>query len=321
MCLLDIKIKEISYKNLMKGVSQYEKPRFLTADAAARQMLEVEREKKGGILALDSPVMAVCRAGQTDQLIVSGSLGEFQHLDFGMPLHTLVLPGHLHVLEKEMFLHFHWSNIIPEQKVKIPESVCRKAGALRFLKDPAAAAMTPTTAKTSGEGGKGSQKPRDILELVHLLTAGPQTKRGEKKGGDGRAKASYEEESGGRELEGLSPFQQHMLSAARRFLRSNPMEDKRGDSGDEDENGKEEVSAVDGKGGNASSSDSYQERLLAQKRWRERSAQKMKGFGSASKVRKNEEEEEEDEEEDDEDDENNAMEGNDPDLKSFLFQK
>mmetsp|Transcript_19567 Transcript_19567/g.31867 ORF Transcript_19567/g.31867 Transcript_19567/m.31867 type:complete len:483 (-) Transcript_19567:186-1634(-) len=270
MCLLDIKIKEISYKNLMKGVSEYEKPRFLTADAAARQMLEVEREKKGGILGADSPVMAVCRAGQKDQLIVSGSLGEFQHLDFGKPLHTLVLPGHLHVLEKEMFMLFHWSKIIPEQKSKIPGDLRRKAETLRFLADPAATRRTMTTMSTAGKVAAG-QRPRNILDLVHLLTAGSQ----------------------GGELEKLSTFQEHMLTAAREFFASNPLEGEGGSrSRDGDGDDEVEVSDYEGKRRGEPSSGTYQERLQAQKkRW----------IASSEKGGRNLEEEEEEEVDDDDD--------------------
>ena len=156
MCLLDIKIKEVSYANLMKGVKKYEPPRFLTADVACRQMLEVEREKKGGVLLPSTPVMAVCRCGQPTQLIVSGTLEELSQANFGAPLHTLVVPGNMHILEKEMFDWFDWRRTLSDQKSSIKP--------------------TPKGDRKIGEKevpsrGKDAIVFRTATELVHALTA------------------------------------------------------------------------------------------------------------------------------------------------------
>jgi diphthine synthase len=41
LCLLDIKTKEQSLENLMKGRKIYEPPRFMSTQAAAEQLLKV----------------------------------------------------------------------------------------------------------------------------------------------------------------------------------------------------------------------------------------------------------------------------------------
>lgn len=48
-------------------------------------------------------------AGRTDfthDQVVSGTLEELLRVDFGPPLHSLVLAGHMHELEEEMFHSF-----------------------------------------------------------------------------------------------------------------------------------------------------------------------------------------------------------------------
>jgi diphthine synthase len=46
----------------------------------------------------------VARVGQASQCIISGTLGELVAIDFGPPLHSLVICGsHLHELEQLMF--------------------------------------------------------------------------------------------------------------------------------------------------------------------------------------------------------------------------
>ena len=46
LCLLDIKVKEISEQNLIAGINKYEKPRFMTINVCIQQLLDTEQEKK-----------------------------------------------------------------------------------------------------------------------------------------------------------------------------------------------------------------------------------------------------------------------------------
>ena len=45
LCLLDIKVKEPTEESLARGRPVYMPPRYMTANAAARQLLEVERRR------------------------------------------------------------------------------------------------------------------------------------------------------------------------------------------------------------------------------------------------------------------------------------
>lgn len=48
----------------------------------------------------------MARIGTDSQCIISGSLEELLTVDYGPPLHSLVVPGELHVMEQELLATF-----------------------------------------------------------------------------------------------------------------------------------------------------------------------------------------------------------------------
>ncbi|KAJ1735498.1 diphthine synthase [Coemansia biformis] len=103
LCLLDIKVREQTIENLMRGRQVFEPPRYMSVSLAAQQLLEVEAGRKGGACAEDTLAVGVARVGSGDQLIRAGTLKQMADYDFGKPLHSLVLVGHrLHQLEAEL---------------------------------------------------------------------------------------------------------------------------------------------------------------------------------------------------------------------------
>lgn len=50
----------------------------------------------------DTPCVGLARVGCKDQKIVSGSMKQLLNVDFGPPLHCLVIVGNTHPLEDEM---------------------------------------------------------------------------------------------------------------------------------------------------------------------------------------------------------------------------
>ncbi|CAG5120286.1 unnamed protein product, partial [Candidula unifasciata] len=83
----------------------YEPPRFLSASAAAQQLLLIV-ERRGKYLTPDSVCVAVARVGAGDQKIAVATLEEMTHQDLGQPLHSLVIPGQMHPLEMQMLRLF-----------------------------------------------------------------------------------------------------------------------------------------------------------------------------------------------------------------------
>eukprot|EP00049_Salpingoeca_infusionum_P018766 m.358701 g.358701 ORF g.358701 m.358701 type:complete len:289 (+) comp18239_c0_seq1:95-961(+) len=102
LCLVDIKVKEQTIENLMKGRLIFEPPRYMTVNQCVRQLMEVEEKRGDGICTPDSKAVGVARVGCVDQVVVSGTLAELADVDFGPPLHSVVLVGEVDEVEQEM---------------------------------------------------------------------------------------------------------------------------------------------------------------------------------------------------------------------------
>jgi diphthine synthase len=104
LVLLDIKVKEISEDNLARGKKIYEPPRFMTVNVALEQMLEAEENYKKGIITEDSFIYGIARIGSPGQIILSGKVKDLIKVDFGEPLHSIVICAPtLHSMEKSVF--------------------------------------------------------------------------------------------------------------------------------------------------------------------------------------------------------------------------
>jgi diphthine synthase len=111
LCLLDIKVKEQTVENLMRNKKVYEPPRFMTVAQAATQLMEViaNRRALGNsdlVLNENTVCVGVARVGSDTQLLHSSSLSMMTSVDLGGPLHSLVIVGHMHPLERDMLAQF-----------------------------------------------------------------------------------------------------------------------------------------------------------------------------------------------------------------------
>jgi diphthine synthase len=107
LCLLDIKVKEPDFDAMMKGKTRYLPPRFMTIATACEQLLEAE--VKHGLGVYDGKktlCVGLARMGQETQCIQAGTLHELQQVDFGGPLHSLIVCGELHELELEVLREY-----------------------------------------------------------------------------------------------------------------------------------------------------------------------------------------------------------------------
>ncbi len=89
LCLLDIKAEE-------------KPPRFMTVNEAISILLAIEKKKKKRVFTPSTLVVGCARLGSNKYIIKAGSAKEILHVDFGNPLHCLIVPGKLHFLEEEM---------------------------------------------------------------------------------------------------------------------------------------------------------------------------------------------------------------------------
>ncbi|XP_077188977.1 diphthine methyl ester synthase [Paroedura picta] len=118
LCLLDIKVKDQSLENLMRGKKIYEPPRYMRVKEAAEQLLAIvqnrRQEGEEPEVTEDTICVGLARVGGVDQKIASGTLQEMTTLELGGPLHSMIITGILHPLEIEMLKLFAVNKVIFE---------------------------------------------------------------------------------------------------------------------------------------------------------------------------------------------------------------
>jgi len=99
---------EVIYTNKKMGLHslilldiQAEKNRFMTANEGFEILLKMENKLKKHLLTKDTIACVVARAGSPDAVTVADTIHHLRSMDFGPPLHTIVLPGKLHFMEIE----------------------------------------------------------------------------------------------------------------------------------------------------------------------------------------------------------------------------
>ncbi|KAL5703824.1 diphthine methyl ester synthase [Ranunculus cassubicifolius] len=102
LCLLDIRVKEPSMESLARGRKVYEAPKYMKISTAIEQLLEVEENRGESVYDENSICVGLARIGCEDQKVVAGTMKELAEIDFGEPLHCLVIVGKTHHVEEEM---------------------------------------------------------------------------------------------------------------------------------------------------------------------------------------------------------------------------
>lgn len=74
----------------------------MTINTAIEQLLEVEQMRGESAFCEDTDCVGFARLGSEDQMIVAGSMRQLLKVDFGAPLHCLVIVGKTHPVEEEM---------------------------------------------------------------------------------------------------------------------------------------------------------------------------------------------------------------------------
>eukprot|EP01128_Nolandella_sp_AFSM9_P011971 TRINITY_DN8853_c0_g1_i1.p1 TRINITY_DN8853_c0_g1~~TRINITY_DN8853_c0_g1_i1.p1 ORF type:complete len:294 (-),score=70.01 TRINITY_DN8853_c0_g1_i1:111-992(-) len=114
LCLLDIKVKEQSVENLARGRKIFEPPRYMTVNQCVEQLIETEANRKGGAF---DPATTLCvgvsRVGQPTQKLIAGTMNELVDAEFGPPLHSFIIAGTTHDLERDYLARFAMT---PEDK-------------------------------------------------------------------------------------------------------------------------------------------------------------------------------------------------------------
>lgn len=91
LCLLDIKTDQ---------------ERFMTVQEALELLKKVEEKRGKRLITDDLLVIGVARVGQKTQEIYCGTLKKVLEHNFGGPLHSIIVPGTLQVIEEEALRHW-----------------------------------------------------------------------------------------------------------------------------------------------------------------------------------------------------------------------
>lgn len=78
-----------------------ENERYMTANEGLHLLIDMGRRMERGDISHDTLVCVVARAGAPDCVVRAGTLRDLSSLDFGPPLHAIVIPGALHFMETE----------------------------------------------------------------------------------------------------------------------------------------------------------------------------------------------------------------------------
>jgi len=99
---------EVISENLCRGLHTLvlldidaDNTRYMTVNEGLHLLLDMERRVAKGQLSEETLVCAVARAGSPDCMIRAGIVKELAAVDFGPPLHSIVVPGRLHFVEEE----------------------------------------------------------------------------------------------------------------------------------------------------------------------------------------------------------------------------
>lgn len=101
LILLDIKVAEPAKKDIRSEKHTPLPSRFMTINQAIAQLHEIEQNRSDNIFTPDTLCVGVARLGSDDPCIISGNAAQLADVDFGEPLHALIIPGKLHFMEED----------------------------------------------------------------------------------------------------------------------------------------------------------------------------------------------------------------------------
>ncbi|MFW5746809.1 MAG: diphthine synthase [Nanoarchaeota archaeon] len=104
LVLMDIKTAEPARENIKKGDSTPLPSRFMTVNECIEQLFEIEARRQEKIFGKNTQCVGCARLGSSNPMIKSGTAAQLMQVDFGGPLHCLVVPGKLHFIEEEALI-------------------------------------------------------------------------------------------------------------------------------------------------------------------------------------------------------------------------
>jgi diphthine synthase len=73
----------------------------MSANEAMRVLLEIEKKRGEKVFTDETLCIVLAKVGSFDYVMKAGKVRELLNMDFGVPPHTLIVPGKLHFMEEE----------------------------------------------------------------------------------------------------------------------------------------------------------------------------------------------------------------------------
>jgi len=103
----------VIYKNIIEGnhtvlLLEYnqDKDFFLDPNDALKGLIETEKGQKRNVISASTFAIVASRIGFKDQSIISGKISSLKKEDFGLPPHTVIIPGRMHFTESDALKMF-----------------------------------------------------------------------------------------------------------------------------------------------------------------------------------------------------------------------
>lgn len=80
---------------------QVEKNRYMTANEGFELLFRMDEKERAHLITDETIACVIARAGASDSIVAANTISNLKEKNFGLPLHTLVIPGDLHFMELE----------------------------------------------------------------------------------------------------------------------------------------------------------------------------------------------------------------------------
>ena len=84
-----------------------ERGRFLSISQALNQLLEMEHARGMKVITEDRLAIGLARIGSVEPIVRCNRIKDLFSVDFGLPPHSLIVPGRLHFMEADILVKLH----------------------------------------------------------------------------------------------------------------------------------------------------------------------------------------------------------------------
>ena len=90
---------------------QAHKDRYMTVNQGLEYLMSIKDElDREGAITEDTLAMGIARVGSSDVIVKAGKISELIDYDFGGPLHCIIIPSKLHIVEAEYLVEIAGAN-------------------------------------------------------------------------------------------------------------------------------------------------------------------------------------------------------------------